>query len=302
MKAAEEWTYSESLLVIRKLKEYFSSTKEEDWVVGPTAIEDRGVITIIGSQLSEEADQFFALGFVKGIKPENFSWMDELKKYSSDELENIGNLPNRAIQAKMYSWGISERFCDGAHSGIICGCNKIGMLNRLEKIMENENKKEKMRDQQLKLQTGMSGEFLVAGKLFKMGLQVSITLGNAKSVDLFASDEVNSNVYEVQVKTLRKVNCFLIQRDRIHESMIYVFVLLNNFSIERGKYVDPGERYFIVTGKEIIKNEKTLFGSSIEKNTSFQAINFGPLKEYENNWNVFKNGLTNGEADSAVVS
>ena len=122
-----------------------------------------------------------------------------------------------------------------------------------------------MRDQQLKLQTGMSGEFLVAGKLFKMGLQVSITLGNAKSVDLYASDEVNSNVYEVQVKTLRKVNCFLIRRDRIHESMIYVFVLLNNFSIERGKYVDPGERYFIVTGKEIIKNEKHYLGHLLKK-------------------------------------
>jgi hypothetical protein len=33
--------------------------------------------------------------------------------------------------------------------------------------------------------SSMAGEFLTAGKLFKKGYQVSLTLGNAKAVDLF---------------------------------------------------------------------------------------------------------------------
>ena len=76
----------------------------------------------------------------------------------------------------------------------------------------------------------------------------------------------------------------------ILESMTANNVKLNDIDVE------------ILSKYAIFENEKTLFGSSIEKNTSFQAINFGPLKEYENNWNVFKNGLTNGERDPAVVS
>ncbi len=36
-------------------------------------------------------------------------------------------------------------------------------------------------DQQL---TGMAGEFLTVGKLFKRGYQVSVTFGNAKGIDV----------------------------------------------------------------------------------------------------------------------
>jgi len=33
--------------------------------------------------------------------------------------------------------------------------------------------------------SGMAGEFLTVGKLFKKGYQASVTLGNAKAVDVF---------------------------------------------------------------------------------------------------------------------
>ena len=33
--------------------------------------------------------------------------------------------------------------------------------------------------------TSMAGEFLTVGKLFKRGYQVSVTLGNAKAIDIF---------------------------------------------------------------------------------------------------------------------
>ena len=38
------------------------------------------------------------------------------------------------------------------------------------------------RDQQI---TGMAGEFLTVGKLFKRGYQASVTFGNAKAIDVF---------------------------------------------------------------------------------------------------------------------
>jgi hypothetical protein len=39
--------------------------------------------------------------------------------------------------------------------------------------------------------TGMAGEFLVAGKLFKRRMQVSVTMGNAKAIDLFVHNPRN---------------------------------------------------------------------------------------------------------------
>ena len=55
----------------------------------------------------------------------------------------------------------------------------------------------------------MAGEFLTAGKLFKLGLQAAVTLGNAKSIDILAFNPKNEKNYNVQVKTNRAKNCFL---------------------------------------------------------------------------------------------
>ena len=74
--------------------------------------------------------------------------------------------------------------------------------------------------------TGMAGEFLTAGKLFKRGYQVSVTLGNAKAIDLFVYNPETDKTFNVQVKTLRKKNCFLIHWDDIHDDHIYVFIFL----------------------------------------------------------------------------
>ncbi len=56
--------------------------------------------------------------------------------------------------------------------------------------------------------SGMAGEFLVAGKLFKRGFQVSVTMGNAKAIDLFVYNPKTTRTFNVQVKTLRYKNCF----------------------------------------------------------------------------------------------
>src|SRR4051794_23691212 len=76
--------------------------------------------------------------------------------------------------------------------------------------------------------TGISGEFYVAAELAKRNFQVALTLGNAKGIDLFATNQLSEKTYEVEVKTLRKKpNCFTLKLDRVKPNKIFVFVYLN---------------------------------------------------------------------------
>lgn len=129
--------------------------------------------------------------------------------------------------------------------------------------------------------TGMAGEFLVAGKLFKRRMQVSVTMGNAKAIDLFAHNPRTDRTFNVQVKTLRQKNCFPMRRENVKASHIYVFVILNGD--------DQNEQFFIVPGRIILKDINHFFGTSYtkEKPSTFPAVNYGPLKEFEENWEVF---------------
>ena len=135
----------------------------------------------------------------------------------------------------------------------------------------------KKRDTQL---TGMAGEFLVVGKLFKRGYQASITFGNAKAIDVFVFNPKNNKTYNVQVKTLRKKNCFLLKIEHITKDHIYIFVFLNEFN--------ENEEFFILTGREILEKPNKFFGSSYKgKPSRMPAINYGPLKGYKDRWSVF---------------
>jgi hypothetical protein len=139
--------------------------------------------------------------------------------------------------------------------------------------------KPKRREQQL---TGMAGEFLTVGKLFKRGYQASVTFGNAKSIDVLVYNPENNKTYAVQVKTLRKKNCFLIKRESLNTDHIYVFILLNDF--------ERNEEYFIIKGSEILKDINKFFGScyKIPDNPSnMPAINYGSLKPYKDKWEIF---------------
>jgi len=121
----------------------------------------------------------------------------------------------------------------------------------------------------------------VAAELLKREFQVSLTLGNAKSIDIFAYSETDERTYEVQVKTLRTSNCYLLKIQDIIPEHIYVFVLLHK----------PGQpvEYFILRGKEIIKNEKTLYGGGDGKQ-KMSGILMRPLKAYKDRWDIFEKG------------
>jgi hypothetical protein len=128
----------------------------------------------------------------------------------------------------------------------------------------------------------MAGEFLTVGKLFKRGLQASVTFGNAKGVDVLAYNPQNNKNYVVQVKTLRQKNCFPVRKEDIIENHIYVFIILYSF--------EKPEEYFVVPGKDILNDIDGFFGTSYknpDKPSVFPAINYGPLKQYKDNWNIF---------------
>jgi hypothetical protein len=126
--------------------------------------------------------------------------------------------------------------------------------------------------------TSMAGEFLVAGKLFKHGLQTSVTLGNAKSIDILAYHPETEKTFAVSVKSLRGKNCFPLRPDVVSETHTYVFVVLHNTGEE--------EEYFIVPGKDIKDAPASFFGSSLSY-PDRAAVNYGPLKPYKDQWSHF---------------
>ena len=124
--------------------------------------------------------------------------------------------------------------------------------------------------------TGISGEFFVAAELAKRNFQVALTLGNAKGIDLFATNQLTEKIFEIEVKTLRKKpNCFTLNTKKIKKSKVYIFVYLN--------HKDIAPDYFIVKGEEIENNLKHFYGSSI--GSTRETVNHGPLQEYKNCWN-----------------
>ncbi len=90
--------------------------------------------------------------------------------------------------------------------------------------------------------THLAGEYFVAAELYRRGYSVAITLGNAKSIDLFAERDARS--VNVQVKAIRNKKSvgWPIMKDKVVDDVLYVFVCLN----------DPGTQpeYFICTPKE----------------------------------------------------
>ena len=87
--------------------------------------------------------------------------------------------------------------------------------------------------------SGLAGEFFVAAELLKRGLQTSLTLGNAKSIDLFATNDKGTS-FTIQVKALRIPNYFSIDLERVQDACYYVFVVLNKPDVPPDYYIVPG--------------------------------------------------------------
>jgi hypothetical protein len=126
--------------------------------------------------------------------------------------------------------------------------------------------------------SGLAGEFFVAAELLKRGLQTSLTLGNAKSIDLFASNDQGTR-FTIQVKALRSPNYFLIDLERVQDACYYVFVVLNK--------PDVPPDYYIVPGCDL-RSDPAKFGKWFADYKTMPGINPKDLTEYRNNWKVFE--------------
>ncbi|HEU4485636.1 MAG TPA: hypothetical protein VFR96_09130 [Povalibacter sp.] len=127
--------------------------------------------------------------------------------------------------------------------------------------------------------SGLAGELFVAAELLKRGLQTSITIGNAKGVDLLAYHPETKTSFAVQVKALRNRNYFLLSHKKVEPSHIYAFVLLNK--------PDQPVQYFIVPGSDLHSKPERFSKWFIDpKMPGVHPKLLGELG-YENAWHVF---------------
>ena len=127
--------------------------------------------------------------------------------------------------------------------------------------------------------TGLAGEFFVAAELLKRGLQTSLTLGNAKSIDLFAINDKGTQ-FSIQVKALRsRNNYFPLDPTRIESACVYVFVILNKPGIAAEFYVVPGADLHSEPGK---------FGKWFLGYQKFPGVHAKELAAYRDGWQIFE--------------
>ncbi len=123
--------------------------------------------------------------------------------------------------------------------------------------------------------THLAGEFLVAGELSRRGYPVSITMGNAKSVDIYAESE--KRVIKIDAKAGRAKGNWPIAENAVKKDVWYIFVHLRT---EKQIKDNVSPEYFVVSGKEIIsKNLITTWKTR-------QGIKYSTLStdEYRERW------------------
>lgn len=113
--------------------------------------------------------------------------------------------------------------------------------------------------------THLAGEYFVAAELYRRGFSIGMTIGNAKSIDLFASKE--DNILPIQVKAIRnkKSNGWPLMEHQITPRIIYVFVNLNDTS---------SPDYYIATGAETLTKIKQYSTRGIINLSSLMTSDF----------------------------
>ncbi len=123
--------------------------------------------------------------------------------------------------------------------------------------------------------THLAGEFLVAGELSRRGYPVSITLGNAKSVDIYA--EARNEIIKIDAKAGRAKGNWPIKGRGIEKDMYYIFVHLRTEKMIKDNI--PPE-YFIVSGEEIF-SENLIKKWKTREGIPYKSLN---NEKYKENW------------------
>ncbi len=123
----------------------------------------------------------------------------------------------------------------------------------------------------------LAGEFLVAGELSRRGYPVSITMGNAKAIDIYATAQ-NAVTIRVDVKASRYKTSWPV--GRVEESLYYIFVSLQTED-ETSKNAPP--EYFIISGKEIL-DKKLLTEWENMSGIKYTALNTKTTRDDKEGW------------------
>ena len=121
----------------------------------------------------------------------------------------------------------------------------------------------------------LAGEFLVAGELSRRGYPVSITFGNAKSVDIYADTQMGT--IRIDAKAGRAKGNWPIEEGSIDRKTYYIFVHLQTPKRIR-KNVAP--EYFIVQWNEIL-TRKLIKGWGTRHGIKYSALN---TSHYKGRW------------------
>jgi hypothetical protein len=123
--------------------------------------------------------------------------------------------------------------------------------------------------------THLAGEFLVAGELSRRGYPVSITMGNAKSVDIYA--ESVKGVVKIDAKAGRAKGNWPISKDSVQHDVFYIFVHLGTDNQIKS---NMSPEYFIVTGQEI-KQKQLIKTWKTRQGIKYQSLND---QKYKGHW------------------
>ena len=124
----------------------------------------------------------------------------------------------------------------------------------------------------------LAGEFLVAGELSRRGYPVSITMGNAKAIDINANAK-NGKTINIDVKASRYKTSWPV--GKIEKTLYYIFVHLQTLD-ETNKNMPP--EYFIVSGKEIL-DKKLLIKWTNMSGVKYKDLNTKSTKDDKEEWN-----------------
>ena len=126
--------------------------------------------------------------------------------------------------------------------------------------------------------TAMAGEFLVMEKLYRLGYQPALTVGRAKSIDIFVKNE-RGKLFQISVKSVRGGGKWGVRAENLSAkgNMVFVFVLYSDFDD-----VTAEPSMFVVPARDVDRLKQQWFDGYAVYYTPKAKL--AALEKYRNAW------------------